>query len=104
MSLEQEHLASGPSSGSSAARDLSAEIAQTVEKEPGDRVRVTWVDGPNYRCNWWAPGSKAAYDNPGMVGLIVTTHRVRQSRFLNVTKVGERLIIRDHSRSRSVET
>ena len=78
--------------------DLSAEIVATIERQPGDRVRCTWVSGSNYRCNWWAPGSKATYDNPGMAGLIVTTHQVRKSQFLSVTKVGERLVIKDASR------
>ena len=78
--------------------DLSAEIAEAVEREPGDRVRVTWVSGRNYRCNWWAPGSTLGYDNPGMFGLVVTTHQVRKSQFLSVTKVGNRLQIRDRSR------
>ncbi len=81
------------------AGDLLAEIAATVDREPGDRVRVTWVGGSNYRVNWWAPGSPAEYDNPGMYGLVVTTHLVRKSRFVSVTKVGDRLVIRDHPRT-----
>ena len=79
--------------------DLSAEIAATIDRDPGDRVRVTHVGGDSYRCNWWAPGNTAGYDNPGMYGLIVTTHVVRKSQFLTVSKVGERLIIRQHSRA-----
>ena len=78
--------------------DLSAEIAAAVEKDAGDRVRVTWISGSNYRCNWWAPGSTQDYDNPGMFGLVVTTHQVRQSKFLSVTKSAGKLVIRDASR------
>jgi hypothetical protein len=76
------------------ATDLSAEIAAAIEREPGDRVRVTWISGCNYRCNWWAPGNAAKYDNPSMTGLLITTHRVRKSRFLSVTKIGGGLLIK----------
>jgi hypothetical protein len=91
-----------PAAAAPAAADLSAEIVATIAKEPGDRVRCTWVSGSNYRCNWWAPGSKLGYDNPGMGGLVVTTHVVRKSQFLSVTRVGERLDIRDASRGKVV--
>ena len=101
MEAEQQELGSSPAKASlpaatvaPAATDLSAEIAAAIEREPGDRVRVTWISGTNYRCNWWAPGSAAQYDNPSMPGLLITTHRVRKSRFLSVTKVGGRLLIK----------
>jgi hypothetical protein len=77
--------------------DLSSEIAATVERQPGDRVRVTYVGGSNYRVNWWAPGSTADYDNPGMSGLVVTTHVVRKSRFVSATKTGDKLAIREYA-------
>jgi len=77
-----------------AAEDLSAQIIDFVERRPGDVVRCTRVIGDRYRCNWWAPESTREYDNPQMVGLIVTTHRVRQSHFLRATKAtGGRLVI-----------
>jgi len=76
------------------AEDLSAQIVESVERRPGDVVRCTRVIGDRYRCNWWAPETKRAYDNPQMAGLIVTTHRVRQSHFLRATKAtGGRLVI-----------
>jgi hypothetical protein len=81
--------------------NLSAEIAATIDREPGDRVRCTWISGNSYRCNWWAPGSKMDYDNPSMSGLTVTTHRVRKSEFLSVTKVGDGLVIRNRGARRS---
>jgi hypothetical protein len=75
--------------------DLSTEIASTIERRPGDVVRCTRVGPHGYRCNWWAAEGTAAYDNPGMGGLTVTTHRVRQSQFLHVTKEkAGRLVIR----------
>ena len=101
MEAEQQEL--GPSRAKASlpdakavpvATDLSAEIAAAIAREPGDRVRVTWISGCSYRCNWWAPGNAANYDNPSMTGLLITTHRVRKSRFLSVTKVGGGLLIR----------
>ena len=86
------------STAGAARENLSAEIAEAVEREPGDRVRCTWVAGSSYRCNWWAPVSKTDYDNPGMDGPTVTTHRVRKSQFLTASKTYGRLVIRDHSR------
>jgi hypothetical protein len=96
---QQQQFAPGQSTPKADNGDLSAEIAQTIEREPGDRVRVTWVGASSYRCNWWAPTSTDAYDNPSMYGLVVTTHRVRKSRFITVTKDDGRLVIRDHSRA-----
>ena len=75
------------------AENLSDEIARAVEKWPGDEVRCTHVSGDGYRCNWWAAQSTGAYDNPLMGGLMVTTHRVRKSRFLRVTKEAGKLVI-----------
>ena len=106
MTADTKNFADGPTTTTPAATkvaapvDLSAEIAATIAREPGDRVRCTWISGANYRCNWWAPGSTKAYDNPGMFGLIVTTHQVRKSQFLSVTKVDDHLIIRDRSGGR----
>ena len=66
--------------------DLSNEIAAHVERQQGDTVKVRRIDGDSYRCNWWAAQATGKYDNPGMFGLLVTTHRVRKSEFLRVTK------------------
>ncbi len=66
--------------------DLSAEIVAHVEKQVGDVVKCRRIDGDNYRCNWWAAQATGGYDNPGMFGLLVTTHRVRKSQFLRATK------------------
>jgi hypothetical protein len=89
-----------PLAGTGPGEDLSAEIALAVEKGPGDSVRCTRIWGSDYRCNWWAAEATGAYDNPGMGGLLVTTHRVRKSRFLRVTRAGGaggRLTIEDRS-------
>ena len=75
------------------AEDLSKEIATFVEKLPGDVVRCRRIDGDKYRCNWWAPQMTGGYDNPSMHGLLVTTHRVRHSQFLRVTKSAVRGLV-----------
>jgi hypothetical protein len=85
-----------PSAGSpapAASADLSREIVKQLTKRPSDRVTVRHVSGNHYRCNWWSPGDTDAYDNPQMGGLTVTTHRVRQSQFLRVTRSGAGLSI-----------
>ena len=84
-----------PSNRSAAEEDLSEELARSVDKEPGDQVRCTLVGNGNYRCNWWAAQNKSGYDNPGMGGLLVTTHRVRKSRLLRVSRTGGRLVVEE---------
>jgi hypothetical protein len=85
-----------PAKGAGAveAADLSAEIAAHVEREPADRVSCRRVHGSHYRCNWWAPATGKEYDNPAMYGLTVTTHRVRKSQFMCVTRTTNGLTIR----------
>jgi hypothetical protein len=75
------------SPGAVTGADLSQEIIAAVERQPGDEVRCTRVGADTYRCNWWCVASATAYDNPGMKGgQLATDHRIRQSRFLRVTK------------------
>jgi len=73
--------------------DLSAEIVKSVEKWPEDRVTCRRIGANSYRCNWWSVADNSRDDNPRMSGLLVTTHRVRKSRFLNVTKSMGGLVI-----------
>lgn len=77
--------------------DLSAEIVQSIPKDHNQRVTCTRVCGNNYRCNWWSPAPTKLYDNPQMRGLLVTTHVVTKSRFLNVVKIDNRLVFTDAS-------
>ena len=74
-----------------ANEDLSAEIARSVPREPGDQVTCRRIAENHYRCNWWRAESLVGYDNPGMSGLLVTTSRISKSQFLRVTtaKQGE---------------
>src|SRR5947199_8658794 len=69
-----------------AAEDLSSEICEKIDRQVGDRVKCTRISGNNYRINWWAPADLAGFDNPGMGGLLVTTHRVRKSQFMQVNR------------------
>jgi hypothetical protein len=66
--------------------DLSSDIAAHLERQPGDAVKCRRIHGDSYRCNWWAAQSTGGHDNPGTYGLLVTTHRVRKSQFLRVTR------------------
>jgi len=66
--------------------DLSSEIAGTIAKSRDERVTCRRIFGNYYRCNWWAPYTHSGYDNPQMAGLTVTTHRVRRSQWLHVTR------------------
>ncbi len=68
-----------------APKDLSKELAASLERLPGDIVKCTRVGTDRYRCNWMAPEVNPKYDNPGMAGLAITTHRIRMSRFMRVT-------------------
>ena len=82
----QGESAARPAPGKADADDLSSEIVAYVEKQAGDVVKCRRIDKDNYRCNWWAAQATGGYDNPGMFGLLVTTHRVRKSQFLRVTR------------------
>jgi len=73
--------------------DLSQEIARAIEKRPEDRVTCRRIWGNSYRCNWWSTADSSKYDNPGMSGNLVTTHTIRKSRFLNVTRSTSGLVI-----------
>ena len=70
--------------------DLSVEIAQAVEKMPGERVRCRRVSNNTYRCNWIAPEQQA-----GEAIRFIDTYRIRSSKFLHVTKVDGKLLIED---------
>ena len=94
--LEPSPAVKAPTAGAAEVSDFSAEIVGHLERAPSDRVTCRHVFGHYYRCNWWAPASTAAFDNPSMYGLTVTTHRVRKSEFLSVrrTKSGLKITSR----------
>ena len=77
-----------------AETDLSAQIEQAVQRDPLDRVKCVRVSDNYYRCNWWAePSTGVASGHVSAWGL-VATQRVRKSRFLNVTMVEGKLVIK----------
>jgi hypothetical protein len=73
--------------------DLSKEIVATIGKQRDERVTCRRIFADYYRCNWWAPQATGSYDNPCMAGLTVTTHRVRRSEWLHVTRSAAGLAI-----------
>ena len=79
--------------------DLSAEIARSIARRPGEQVTCRRVGEHHYRCNWWTRLSAAKYDNPGMKGSLVTASRISQSEFLHVTRAQTRLEIRVETRT-----
>ena len=93
--MTEQNSFARPPKAAAGEEDLSNELSRSVEKQPGDHVRVTPVGNGNYRCNWWAPQSRTGYDNPGMGGLLVTTHRVRKSRLLRARREGGRLVVEE---------
>jgi hypothetical protein len=72
--------------------DLSAEIALTVERLKGERVKCRRIFGDNYRCNWLTVDEGAAQRGRS---LALDSYRIRTSKFLRVKKVGEQLVIED---------
>jgi hypothetical protein len=76
------------------AKDLSAEIARTVERQPLDQVRCVRVFGDYYRCNWWSPTNKAK-TTTDFAWASATTDHVRKSSFLSASMKTGRLVIEE---------
>ena len=70
--------------------DLSTEIVQMLEKLPGERVRCRRVSANTYRCNWLSPERES-----GEALRFIDTFRIRESKFLHVTKAEGKLVIED---------
>ena len=73
--------------------DLSDEIARTVARKPGEQVTCRRVAIDHYRCNWWTLQNTGEYDNPQMLGMLVTTSRICRSQFLRVVRSEQKLSI-----------
>lgn len=93
MSDVIEANAQPPKPAPAEVEDLSEEIVRAVEKLAEDRVMCRRIWGNSYRCNWWSAADSSNYDNPAMKGNLVTTHTIRKSRFLNVTRSRGGLVI-----------
>jgi len=81
-----------PEPKSAPAPDLSAEIAQSLAREKGERVRVRRVYGDHYRCNWLTPDDRAG-NRGGTMAL--ETFRIRDSKFLRVRRTADGLQVED---------
>jgi hypothetical protein len=72
--------------------DLSAEIAQSLAREKGERVRVRRVYGDHYRCNWLTPDYRSGNRGGSMA---LETFRIRDSKFLRVRRTADGLQVED---------
>src|SRR4051812_42449561 len=63
-------------SATAGAEDFSREVARSVARERGEQVTCRRVGDHHYRCNWWSLANTAPYDNPSMLGSLVTTSRI----------------------------
>jgi hypothetical protein len=85
--------ASGLGSAGSANEDLSKDLARALKREPLEQVTCRRVGDHHYRCNWWTPQATATYDNPSMLGSLVTTSRISKSQFVHATRTGPKLTV-----------
>src|SRR5688500_18508274 len=87
--------AAGPRGGGGGGNeDLSKELARTLARAPLEQITCRRVGDHHYRCNWWTPQATASYDNPSMLGSLVTTSRITQSQFVHATRVGGKLTVK----------
>ena len=86
--------AGGNSAGGGNNEDLSKDLARTLARDVMEQVTCRRVGDHHYRCNWWTPQATAAYDNPSMLGSLVTTSRISKSQFIHATKVSGKLTVK----------
>jgi len=89
--------AGGNSGGGGAGggnEDISKDLARTLKREPLEQITCRRVGDHHYRCNWWTPQDTNAYDNPSMLGSLVTTSRITRSQFVHATRTGGKLTIK----------
>jgi hypothetical protein len=94
VEVEAAQSAAGATGAAGKDEDLALEIARSLPKNVREQITCKRVTKYHYRCNWWTLDDTASYDNPGMMGSIVTTGRIGQSEFLHVVKVAGELKIR----------
>jgi hypothetical protein len=73
--------------------DFARIIEQTVQKQPGERVKCVRVFENLYRCNWWLKGDEAAWG-------ALTVGKIIKSQFLRATMTGNGLLLDDLSKTR----
>jgi hypothetical protein len=86
--------AGGNSGTGNNSEDLSQDLARTLTRAVMEQVTCRRVGDHHYRCNWWTPQATAAYDNPSMLGSLVTTSRISKSQFIEATKSGGKLTVK----------
>jgi hypothetical protein len=86
--------AGGNAGGGAASEDLAKDLARTLARAPLEQVTCRRVGDHHYRCNWWTPQETVGYDNPSMLGSLVTTSRISKSQFLHATRVAGKLTVK----------
>jgi hypothetical protein len=85
---------SGSGGGSGGGNeDLAKELARTLARAPFEQITCRRVGDHYYRCNWWTLQDTERYDNPSMLGSLVTTSRISKSQFLHAKRVGGKLTV-----------
>jgi hypothetical protein len=94
--MENEVVENVPERVANATRntpDLSAEIVRAVSKQRGDVVKCRRISTSMYRCNWFElePVDATKVNTPRFLD----SYRIRESKFLRVTKLDGELTIED---------
>ena len=83
----------GGGSGGAATQDLAKELARALARRPAEQVTCRRVGDHHYRCNWWTLQETGSYDNPSMLGSLVTTSRISKSEFVDARRIGGKLTV-----------
>ena len=84
---------SGSGGGGGGNEDLAKELARTLVRTPFEQVTCRRVGDHYYRCNWWTLQDTNSFDNPSMLGSLVTTSRITKSQFVQAKRVGGKLTV-----------
>jgi hypothetical protein len=85
--------AGGGAAGGAASQDLAKEIARTLKRTPLEQVTCRRVGDYHYRCNWWTLQDTTRFDNPSMLGSLVTTSRISKSEFVHAERIAGKLTV-----------
>lgn len=78
--------------------DVSDKLIQALPRQKGETIKCRRISGDHYRCNWWGRREPGGYDNPGLGGLLVTTHRVVRSQVVRARMTPAGLVIEPQQR------
>jgi len=82
-----------------ADEDHSRAIELAVARGPLDRVKCVRLFDDKYRCNWWAPMAAHPSNNRAFDWSTLSTHHVRESRFITARMSDEKLEILESERT-----